>query len=124
MKKRIVIIALALLFAAGVAGLLLHGRSAHDAAADEDMVIISVAGKESMRVPLSKPQRLTIRQETGEVNVVEITRDGVQMVEANCRNQLCVHSGKVTKENWEIRPNQAFIVCLPNQVTVELVVKE
>lgn len=32
--------------------------------------------------------------------------------------------GEVTLDNWETRPNQQFIICLPNRVSVELVVKE
>ena len=49
---------------------------------------------------------------------------GVVMASSTCHNQLCVHMGEVTLDNWELRANQTFIICLPNRVTVELVVKE
>lgn len=92
--------------------------------ATEDMVVITVEGKEYARVPLSRPQTVTIDQGDGRVNVVEISDHGAVMASSTCKNQQCVHMGEVTLDNWEIRPNQAFIICLPNRVTVELVVKE
>lgn len=88
----------------------------------EDMVIISVSGEEKLRVPLSQPQRVTLSQDNGVQNVVVITEDGAYMESSTCHNQICVHSGKVTRENWDFRPDGAFIICLPNQVSVELVV--
>ena len=87
----------------------------------DDDVEVSVT---KARVPLSEPQTLTIRQPTGEENVVEITSRGAVMRSANCHNQDCVHMGEVTVDNWETRVNGAFIICLPHQVTVELVVRE
>ena len=91
---------------------------------DEDAVLITVGGVEYARVPLTQPQTVTVRQATGEVNVVEVTDRGAVMHSSTCDNQLCVQMGSVTLDNWEFRPNQTFIVCLPNRVTVELVVKE
>lgn len=91
---------------------------------DENVVIISVDGAEYARVPLSQPQTVTIAQESGEVNVVEIFDRGAVMASSTCHNQQCVHMGEVTLDNWEFRPNQTFIICLPNRVTVELAVKE
>ena len=49
---------------------------------------------------------------------------GAVMASSTCHNQLCVQMGEVTLDNWETRPNQQFIICLPNRVSVELVVKE
>lgn len=92
--------------------------------AQENMVIITVEGKEYARIPLSKPQTVTIDQGDGKVNVVEISDHGAVMASSTCKNQQCVHMGEVTVDNWEVRPNQAFIICLPNRVTVELAVKE
>lgn len=89
---------------------------------EEDLVIITVAGKEYARIPLGERQTVTIRQENGAVNVVEITGDGAVMRSSTCDNQLCVQMGEVTRENWETRPNQQFIICLPNRVSVEVAV--
>ena len=107
------------------AALILLGRpQAVTTAVDEDMVIIRVDDREYLRVPLSQPQTVTIEQEDGSVNVVEITERGAVMQSSTCHNQLCVHMGAVTLDNWEFRPNGAFIICLPNRVSVELAVKE
>lgn len=43
-----------------------------------------------------------------------IIRDGeVYVSEANCKNQICVNSGKISKKGESI-------VCLPNKVIVEI----
>jgi len=93
-------------------------------AVEEDTVIISVDGKEYARVPLSKPRTVTVTQEDGSVNVVEVSDHGAMMAHSTCDNQLCVKMGEVTVDNWEYRPNQQFIICLPNRVSVELAVTE
>lgn len=90
-------------------------------AADVDCVIIRVGDTEYARVPLSQPQTITIEQENGAVNVVEVTENGMRMVSSTCGNQICVHQGLVTLENWELKPQQQFISCLPNRVMLELV---
>lgn len=93
-------------------------------AVEEDMVIITIGGKEYARVPLSKPQTVTVTQDNGCVNVVEVSDHGAVMVSSTCDNQLCVEMGEVTVDNWEFRSNQQFIICLPNRVSVELAVTE
>ena len=93
-------------------------------AVEEDVVIISVDGREYARVPLSRPQTVTVAQENGSVNVIEVSDHGAVMHSSTCDNQLCVQMGEVTVDNWEFRPNQQFIICLPNRVSVELAVTE
>ena len=93
-------------------------------AADEDMIIITVDGKEYARIPLSRPQTVTVAQENGCVNVVEVSDHGAVMHSSTCDNQLCVNMGEVTVDNWEFRPNQQFIICLPNRVSIELAVTQ
>ncbi len=91
---------------------------------EEDTVIITVDGREYARVPLSRPQTVTVEQENGCVNVVEVSDRGAVMLSSTCGNQLCVRMGEVTVDNWELRPNQQFIICLPNRVSIELAVTE
>ncbi len=93
-------------------------------AVGEDMVIISVDGREYARVPLSQPRTVTIDQGDGRVNVVRISDHGAVMHSSTCDNQLCVQMGEVTVDNWEFRPNQQFIICLPNRVSIELAVTQ
>ena len=86
-----------------------------------DIVVIEVDGNEYARVPLSEPQTVRIEQEGGAVNIVDISREGAWMRFASCPDGLCVNQGQVTRDNYTSRPTQAFIICLPNRVTVELV---
>ncbi len=121
-KKNLLIIAALLLAAALLAGASLLAPRPADVSGDT--VIITVDGREYARVPLSQKGPLTIRQENGAVNTLLVTENGVLMQSSTCQNQLCVHMGEVTREDWRYRPNQQFIVCLPNRVSVELVVVE
>lgn len=93
-------------------------------AVEEDQVVITVDGKVYARVPLSSPRTVTVDQDNGCVNVVEVSDHGAVMVSSTCDNQLCVKMGEVTVDNWEFRPNQQFIICLPNRVSIELAVTE
>ena len=121
-KKNYLVIGGILLIAAVMLTLTLLNRPM--TVVDEDMVIISVDGKEYARVPLSKPQTVTVAQKVGSVNVVEVSDHGAVMLSSTCDNQLCVEMGEVTVDNWEYRPNQQFIICLPNRVGVELAVTQ
>lgn len=121
-KKNLLVIGGILLIAAALLAVTLFARPM--TAVEEDMVIISVDGKEYARVPLSKPRTVTVEQQNGCVNVVEVSGRGAVMRSSTCDNQLCVGMGEVTVDNWETRPNQQFIICLPNRVSVELAVTE
>ena len=65
-----------------------------------------------------------LRQITGEgketVNMIHVTPDGVYMESSTCDNQNCVQEGIVTLENRTERILGNMIICLPNQVTLEL----
>ena len=121
-RKNWVVIAIVVLAAVLLLALTLLMRPM--TAVEEDMVIITVDGKEYTRVPLSKPQTVTVSQASGSVNVVEVSDHGAVMAHSTCGNQLCVQMGEVTVDNWQFRPNQQFIICLPNRVSVELAVTE
>ncbi len=121
-RKNIGIIA-ALLIAAVVLLLsvtLLRPRT--DGASAE--IVVTLDGREYARVPVGQEQTLAVQQSDGSVNVIRITERGAVMESSTCENQLCVEMGEVTLDNWETRPNQQFIICLPNRVSVELVVNE
>ncbi len=121
-KKNLLVIGAFILLAAALAVFALAGRPGTQA--DEDMIIITVDGKEYMRVPLSQPQTVTVDQGDGRVNVIDVSGHGAVMHSSTCDNQLCVKMGEVTVDNWEFRPNQQFIICLPNRVSIELAVTE
>ena len=102
--------------------LLVASRLMRPAGVEENMAVITLDGQVVDRVPLSAPRTVTVEQPDGAVNVIEVSDHGAVMLSSTCDNQLCVHMGEVTVDNWEFRPNQAFIICLPNRVSVELVV--
>lgn len=81
-----------------------------------DQVAITVGGKLYGTYSLSQDQTITIKQH-GHLNVVSIHGGQVSMTHANCRNQLCVKEGAISRSNQTI-------VCLPNQVLVEILGKK
>lgn len=93
-------------------------------ASGESEILITVDGREWGRYPLSQPQTVVVEQADGSRNEITITGEGAYMHASSCDNQLCVQMGEVTLDNWETRPNQTFIICLPNRVTVELIPAE
>ena len=52
--------------------------------------------------------------------MVHISSEGVYMEKSTCENQDCVNQGLVTLENRDARVLYNMIVCLPNQVMLEL----
>lgn len=72
-------------------------------------------------IPMDHEKIITIRQDDDHINQVRITRDSVEMLSSTCENQDCVHQGTVTLENYTTRALQAFILCLPNTVSIELI---
>lgn len=112
MKKKDIILIVAILLVAGGALLALRFFSAP---VDEDTaeVVVSVRGSEYGRYPLNKNQTIVIPATYGENTIV--VKDGqVTMTEAGCPDQICVYHAPITVEN-------DFIICLPNQIIVEIV---
>ena len=79
-------------------------------------------------LPTEGHEQKTIRQTmtdgTEAVNVLYLTPEGFRMAEANCEGQDCVHEGEVTLENRETRVLWNMIICLPHQLSAELVTRE
>jgi hypothetical protein len=73
---------------------------------------IYAAGRLTQTVPLTgeSPRALAIAD--GKL-VLAVGRDGVAVTYADCPNQVCVHTGKITA------PGQ-IIACLPNRALVKL----
>lgn len=57
-------------------------------------------------------------------NILHVTPEGVYMESSSCENQDCVHQGTVTLENRNDRVLYNMIICLPNQVTLQLFTPE
>ncbi len=75
-------------------------------------------------VPLNENQVIEINQGSDIVNHVEVKDGAIYMADSSCPDQQCVDQGKITAKNYEQRALRNWVVCLPNQVTVELVLED
>lgn len=75
-------------------------------------VLISVDGKEYGSYALNKNRTVTVKQD-GHTNVIVIKNSSVSMTESDCKNQVCVHTGAISKVSQSI-------ICLPNKVVVQI----
>lgn len=87
-------------------------------------------GSESrwVALPASGERVVTLRQTAEDgtelINEVHLSPEGVFMGAASCHNQDCVKQGQVTFENRDTRVLTNWVICLPNQVSVELYTPE
>ena len=109
MKKRDIVLIAAALLAAGVLYALSHLALGGQATT----VVVTIDGKEALRAPLAANDTYTLEQEDGSVNVLEVASGSVRMIEANCRDGLCVKQGAT-------RSAAKSIVCLPHNLVVRL----
>lgn len=82
---------------------------------------ISIGGVVDREIPLNKTDTIELLQEDGKRNVVSMFPGGFVMQESNCHNQDCIHQGEVTVDNVDTRLLYHQIICLPNQVVLEMV---
>ncbi len=137
LKKNLVVIfaALAVILVVLIVGLLGRGAQPSLPAATADpapdtegkkdakaFLFISVKGRLYAIEPLDEERDVTIAQETGETNVIHLTPEGFRMHSSTCDNQLCIGQGEVTVENYTRRILGPYVLCLPNQVELQLVV--
>lgn len=123
-KKRntIILIAIAIVVAAGA---ILYFTSKQAANAKKAFVEITLQGQVYRVVPVNgEEQLITIEQSNGSVNDIKITADGAYMEHSTCANQDCVQQGTVTLNNYTTRVLGGWIICLPNQVSIELITEE
>lgn len=86
---------------------------------DQAYIVVTAAGTVYEPIPLTGPQVFGLRR--GEmINIIEVTENSICMAESTCENQDCVLQGVVTLENRKTRVLQNMILCLPNDVGLEL----
>lgn len=107
-----------------VIAMIFAGPSLFGKSAEPNYVIITWGNGETMEVPLGETQIITIEQGNGIVNKIGVEGDGVYMYSSTCANQDCVEQGKVALYNYKSLVLTNWIICLPNRVSVELVVKD
>ncbi len=82
---------------------------------------IYIGGEVYKTVSLDEDQVVEIDQGSGVVNHVEVKDGSIYMMDSTCSDKLCVDQGKMSLADYESRILRNWIVCLPNQITVELV---
>ncbi len=104
--KNDMLLILALLVLAGAAyGILRLTREPGNEAA------VTVDGQLVLTVPLTREATVTVGENRGFRNVVEVSGGRVRVLDADCPDRLCVRQG------W-IRYSGESIVCLPHKLVV------
>ena len=106
-KAELLLLAAALVFGAVLAAVLLLRSPG-------GTVQVRVAGAVTAGYPLDRDASYTITGANGGTNLLVIEDGAARIEEASCPDGVCVHTGR-------IRRNGQSIVCLPNQVVVEIV---
>ena len=73
---------------------------------------------------ISYPLRQLLPDGTEAVNTIHLTPEGVYMEDSTCEGHDCVQQGVVTLDNRQERILGNMIICLPNQVTLQLFTPE
>ncbi len=86
-------------------------------------LVVAMGNNVYAPIPLTGETYYKLSNGTG-VNIVHVTETSVNMYQANCDNQDCVEQGEVTLENKETRILSNMIICLPNQISLQLFDRE
>ncbi len=81
-----------------------------------DTLIIELDGEEYARYKLkdiATSEIVEIKSEHG-YNKIQISRDGVAVIDADCDDKLDIKAGKITRAN-------EYIVCLPHRLVIRLI---
>ena len=122
MKKRVfsrtdaAIIALCLALSVAVLAFSLPER----AGGDKGYARVQVKDSLYRVVPLDRDAVIPIDQGNGKINLIAVENGAVRMASSTCDNQTCVHQGSVSLHNRYARALYNTIVCLPNQVLIEV----
>ena len=86
----------------------------------EAYLVMSVRGNFYEPLPLTGEGSFVIKQDEATSNTVHITPASIWMEHSTCENQDCVDQGTVSLENMDSRVLSNMIICLPNEVVLEL----
>ena len=85
-------------------------------------VILTVGGRQyGDPIPMDRDKIITLRQDDGKINKVHITPEKVYMESSTCDNQDCVQQGEVHVDTYQDRILGTYVICLPNNVSIEMV---
>lgn len=85
-------------------------------------VVLTVGGRQyGDPIAMDRDKVITLKQESGAINKVHITPEKVFMESSTCENQDCVGQGEITPYNYQTRVLSTYVICLPNNVSIEFV---
>ena len=85
-------------------------------------VILTVGGRQyGDPIAMDRDKIITLRQDDGKINKVHITPEKVYMESSTCENQDCVQQGEVHVDTYKDRILGTYVICLPNNVSIEMV---
>lgn len=85
-------------------------------------VVLTVGGRQyGEPIPMDSDKIITLKQDDGKLNKVHITPETVYMEFSTCENQDCVGQGEVHVDTYKDRILGTYIICLPNNVSIEMV---
>lgn len=110
MKKKDFLIILIFAVTAVISWFLVN-RTPGNAAKGE--VVIYKDRQEFAVIPLTAEKTVVVEDEGGNKNIIRVEGGEARMIEANCKDQICVNTRPARK-------NGQSIICLPNRVAVEV----
>ena len=87
-------------------------------------LVVSVGGMLYEPLPLAGEGSFTIKQDENTTNTIHVTPSSIWMEHSTCDNQDCVDQGIVSLDNISTRVLGNMIICLPNEVVLELYTPE
>ncbi len=87
-------------------------------------LFVNTGGSAYSPIPLNGDNSFRITQQDGSENVIHIGENSFYMESSNCKNQNCVGQGEVTLENRESRALFNMVICLPHNLSLELLTRE
>jgi len=86
----------------------------------ESYVVVSTSSAMYLPVPLVEGNSFKLNFSDTEYNLVHVGDNSVYMEESTCDNQNCVGQGEITLENRNDRILYNMILCLPHDLSLEL----
>ncbi len=107
--KRDIILVLVMLAVAMMALLIIN----YGVKKEGTYAVVKVDGQELYKLELDKDTTIDVAGYQGGLNRIEVKAGKVSMTEADCPDELCVKTGKISRTG-------ETIVCLPHRVVIEI----
>lgn len=84
-----------------------------DSRMEDGTAIIETDGREVVRIPLNREQRIDANGPLGKT-VIAVRQGKMAIVRSPCPNQICVRTGWISRRG-------AITACIPNRVVVRII---